>query len=323
MKNLDVHSHMLPENAIHQLSGETSPMDGENLYIINVAGQTIGPVTEGFFKLESRINEIDGLGIDSQIISPTFHLFLYREKTEVAERVARIQNDTIAEVCRSGSGRFFGNITLPLQNEKSALQELERAHSRLEMKGIEIGTNMCGHNLDDEVLFPIYERAQELGMPIFVHPNDFMARERLQKHLLEVVAGTLSETTVAVSSVLLGGVIEKFPHLKMIFCHGGGAIPYQIGRLKYALKILNQIKGSSINIDRELKNIYFDTVMFGPESLEFLINRNGKENTVLGTDYPFNVANWNSVRDLKALTSINESDKNLIAVENARGLFNL
>ncbi len=323
MKNIDIHSHMLHSSSIEQLGGEINQIENSHLYSINVLGKKVAPMPKGFFDTGERIKEIGEMGIDGQIISPTHHLFMYDKDPSSAAKSARIQNEGISSVCSDHSDRFAGNASLPMQDAKHALKELEYAYSKLGMKGIEIGTNINGRNLDDESLFPVYERAQELGMPIFVHPNDFMAKERLSKYYMGIVVGTLAETTVAVSSLLLGNVFAKFPKLKMVFCHGGGAIPYQVGRLEHAVKIRQEFKDANVDIRKALKNILFDSVVFTPNALEFLINETGEDNVVLGTDYPFNMGNWGSARDIENLAAINGETRNKIMLENTRKLYSL
>ncbi len=323
MKNIDVHSHMLPEESIKELSGEINPIGNGGLYKINALGKTVAPMTKGFFDLDARKKEIAEMGVDGQIISPTHHLFMYAADAETAIKSAKVQNNGISNVIRQEPDRFFGNATLPLQDSKASVAEVERAYSELGMKGIEIGTNIAGRNLDDESLYPVYEKASDLGMPIFVHPNDFLGGERLKKYYMGIVVGTLAETTVAVTSMIFGGVFNQFPNLKMVFCHGGGAIPYQSGRLKHAVNIRDELKGSNVDVDRSLKNIYFDTVVFDDEALQFLIEKTGADNVLLGTDYPFNMGNWDSQKALSAHKGVNDAVKNQIFTENTKKLYNL
>lgn len=323
MKNIDVHSHMLPEASIKELSGEINPIGKSGLYKINALGKTVAPMTKGFFDLEARKKEIAEMDVDGQIISPTHHLFMYAADAETAIKSARIQNNGISDVIKKEPDRFYGNATLPLQDPKASVAEVERAYSELGMKGIEIGTNIAGKNLDHESLYPVYEKASELGMPIFVHPNDFLGGDRLSKYYMGIVVGTLAETTVAVTSMIFGGVFNQFPNLKMVFCHGGGAIPYQSGRLKHAVNIRDELKGSNVDVDRSLKNIYFDTVVFDDESLQFLVEKTGVDNVLLGTDYPFNMGNWNSSKALAAHKGISEAAKNQIFTENTKKLYRL
>lgn len=322
MKNIDVHSHMLPEASIKELSGEINPIANGTLYKINVLGKTVAPMTKGFFDLGARKNEIAEMGVDGQIISPTHHLFLYASDAKTAIRSAQVQNNGISNIIKQEPDRFLGNATLPLQDSAAAVTELERAYSDLGMKGIEIGSNIAGKNLDHESLYPVYEKAQELEMPIFVHPNDFLGGDRLSKYYMGIVVGTLAETTIAVTSMIFGGVFNKFPNLKMVFCHGGGAIPFQSGRLKHAVSIRDELKDSNVDVEKSLKNIYFDTVVFDDEALQFLVEKTGADNILLGTDYPFNMGNWNSAKALGAHSGVSEEVKNQIFLGNSKKLYN-
>ncbi|OWP56851.1 MAG: hypothetical protein B2I17_03575 [Thermoplasmatales archaeon B_DKE] len=323
MKNIDVHSHILPTESINELGGKIEPIEGGGLYNIKVLGKSISPMPKGFFDVRERKIEISRYGIDSQIVSPTHHLFMYGEDLKKAQRSSRVQNEGIARVCKENPDTFFGNATLPLQDSSASIEELEYAHSKLEMRGIEIGTNIGGKNLDNESLFPFYQKAQDLNMPIFVHPNDFMGKERLEKYYMGIVVGTIAETTVAVTSILFGRLMEEFPHLKMIFCHGGGAIPFQIGRLRHAIGTRNELNKSTLNVDESMRNIYFDTVVFSPSSLNFLVKETGSENVVLGTDYPFNMGNWNSFNDIEKADFMTRGEKDSIELRNAMKLYKL
>ncbi|MDS0256532.1 amidohydrolase [Thermoplasmatales archaeon AK] len=321
MKNLDVHSHILPDEAIKTLGGEIAPLPG-SLFDIRVLGKSIAPMTKGFYDLDARRLELDKIGIDMQVLSPTHHLFFY-DDLEKAKKSSRVQNEAISKVVKNSNGKYIGNATLPMQSTKDALNELEYAYSSLELNGIEIGTNVSGLNLDDESLFPIYERAQDLNLPIFVHPNDFMGGKRLQKYYMGIVVGTIAETTVAVTSMVFGGVFKRFPKLKMIFCHGGGAIPYQIGRLRHAAATRQEVRELGADLKSLMKTIYFDTVVFDDESLKLLVKERGDENVTLGTDYPFNMGQWDSASMISESRGIPESAKKKILFENAAKLYGL
>lgn len=305
MKNIDVHSHYLPESVIKELNGTVSEGKSEGLYRIEVLKKVIAPMPEGFFRHASRIREMNGLGIDHQVLSPTHHLFSYDLPSDQALRVCVLQNNGISEVCRNDPDHFSGNATLPLQDPEMSVGEIRRVSSDLEMSGVEFGTNIAGRNLDDESLYPVYEELQAQGMPIFVHPNDFMGRERLSRYYMGIVVGTIAETTVAVTSLIMGGVLKKFPKLRFIFCHGGGAIPYQISRIKQGMEVREENAGS-MSFDRELlSHVLFDTVLFDGKAMNLLLDSWGRENVVFGTDYPFNMGNWESHKLLASSVSGN------------------
>ncbi len=319
MENVDVHSHFLPSEAISTLGGSVISAN-TGLFDIKVLNKNIPAMPKGFFDIAARKEEIKRLNIDKQVLSPTHHLFLYNEDIKVASKAARAQNEGIARVVKESNGQFKGNASLPLQDPQAALNELEYAYSTLELDGVEIGTNVAGKNLDSESLFPVYERLQDLNMPIFVHPNDIMAKERFNKYYAEIVIGTIVETSTTLTAMLLGNVFKRFNRLKAIFCHGGGAIPYQISRLEHAVKVRKEID-PSVDIRASLRNVYFDTVLFNDDSLEFLIKSMGVEHVVLGTDYPFNMGDWDSANRVLNLKPITQDQKKKILYDNPASLY--
>ncbi|MDG6904469.1 MAG: amidohydrolase [Nitrososphaerota archaeon] len=299
-ENMDVHSHVLPSELLREFKADVS--QSEELYTLGVYGKKIGPVTRGFFDDVSRRKEVKAMGIDSQAISVTHHLFMYAEKDlKVAKQIARRQNEAITNFCKKSDDMFVGNGTLPLQDTQLALEELDFIHNKLGLRGVEIGTNVAGKNLDSEELFPVFEKLQEYGMPILVHPNDPLASERLKKYYMEIVVGTLLETTVAVSTLILGGVLKRLPRLKFVFCHGGAAVPYQVGRLEKGVKVRKEMKDSGINVDEDFHKLYFDTVLFRNSSLKFLLDTAGPDRVVLGTDYPFNMGEPDTLDNIRKL----------------------
>lgn len=324
MKNIDVHSHMLPQSAIKELGGtvKLSASNSEE-YVINVAGKIIASITAGFFDLNARKQELNKYNIDIQIISPTHHLFMYTNDSSISTKVAAIQNESLYKVHKEAPDQFLINATIPLNDTQLAIQELEKSYSKFEISGVEIGTNIGGKNLDDETLYPIYEKLQDLDLPLFIHPNDPMGAERLTKYYMSIVIGTLAETTTAFASALFGGIFQRFPRLKVIFCHGGGAVPYQIGRILHALKVREEVRNKGIKLDDSLKNIYWDTVLFDEESLAFLIKRFGVEHVVAGTDYPFNMGDFDSIKRIENLNIISSDEKKLLLYENAAKLYKI
>lgn len=318
--NLDAHSHVLPSELLPEFKADVSQT--EQLYTLAISGKKIGPVPKGFFDAKSRREEIKAWGVESQVVSVTHHLFMYHESDKkVVSRFARRQNEAIASFCKMNDDVFVGNGTLPMQDTAMALEELDYIHNTLGLRGVEIGTNVAGKNLDSEDLFPIFEKLQEYNMPVFVHPNDPLGSERLKKYYMEIVVGTLLETTTAVTSVIFGGVLKRLPRLKFVFCHGGGAIPYQIGRLSTGSKVRKEMKDSGISVDEDFRKLYFDTVVFRNSSLKFLLDVAGPDRVVFGTDYPFNLGDPHSMDNIRQLPV--DSDTRSRIGSNARSLYGL
>ena len=318
--NLDIHSHILPSELLPEFKAEVS--QSEQLYTITVAGKKIGPVPKGFFDDRARREEIKAWGVQSQVVSVTHHLFMYQERDKkIARQFARKQNEAIARVCKANDDIFVGNGTLPMQDTTLALEELEYIHSKLGLRGVEIGTNVAGRDLDSKELFPIFEKLQDYDMPVLIHPNDPLGPERLERYYMAIIVGTLLETTTAVSTLIYGGVLKRLPRLKFVLCHGGGAIPYQIGRLAAGSRVRKELKEAEPSVEQDFRKLYFDSVLFSGSSLKFLLDTAGPDRVVFGTDYPFNMGDPHSMDDIRRLP-VDEGVKSRIA-SNARSLYGL
>ncbi|MEM4303257.1 MAG: amidohydrolase family protein [Candidatus Caldarchaeum sp.] len=320
---IDIHSHFVPRSAVQKLDdyGVAVVDAGRGQHTLKIGESSVGPFTKGMFDVEDRIRELDELEIDVQVISPTHHLFMYRTDVKVGRVAARAQNEGIADAVKKAGGRLVGNATLPLQDPAAALEELRYAVDDLNLSGIEIGTNIVGRNLDDELLYPVWQRVEDLGLPVFVHPNEVMSPDRHRKYYSSIVVGTLAETTLAISSIIFGGVLDRFPRLKLIFAHGGGAVPFQAGRLEHASKVRQECKGLNRNFMEYLKMIHYDSVLFMPEALEYLIRLFSVKNVLLGTDYPFNMGDFQSHRLVESLDSLTHEERAMILSENAKRLY--
>ncbi|MDP4163461.1 MAG: amidohydrolase family protein, partial [Bacillota bacterium] len=228
---VDFHTHIIPENFpdfATKYKNDKWPLlqptcsCGANIMI---AGKVFREVTDQVWSPSKRISDMEKENVDLQVLSPIPVTFSYWAPTEEAVAMAKFQNDFIAETVAQNPTKFVGLGTVPLQNIESAIRELDRCVHELGLKGIEIGTNVNGKNLDDESLTDFFAMCEKWNVPIFVHPWETLGRDRLSSHNLMYTVGMPSETALAAASLILGGVIEKFPSLKICFSHGGGSLP--------------------------------------------------------------------------------------------------
>jgi aminocarboxymuconate-semialdehyde decarboxylase len=191
------------------------------------------------------------------------------------------------------------------------------------MRGIEIGSNINGKYLDDPDLWPFYEKAQRLGTFIFVHPINVAGLERMQKYHLRNLIGNPLDTSLAIASIIFGGVLESFPRLKFCFAHAGGFTPYQQGRLERGYHVRSECKTISKPPIEYIKLLYFDTITHYAPALSYLIETVGSDHVLMGSDYPFDMGDPNPVSTVKDLKTISNPEKRKVLGKNAIRLLNL
>jgi aminocarboxymuconate-semialdehyde decarboxylase len=216
-------------------------------------------------------------------------MFSYWAEPERAMELARHVNDHIAGVVAAHPTRFAGLGTIPMQSPELAIRELERCVKELGLSGVEIGTNVNGANLDSPELFPILEAAASLGAAVFVHPWEMAGSERMTRYWLPWLVGMPAEISLAICSLIFGGVLERLPALRIAFAHGGGAFPATIGRIVRGFESRPDLcaVSNSVSPREYLRRIYVDSLVHDPRVLRYLLDAMGSDRIALGSDYPF------------------------------------
>jgi aminocarboxymuconate-semialdehyde decarboxylase len=279
---------------------------------------TIGPKLNG---VDERIDDMDRLGVDVQAISPSPGQYYYFAPDELGRQAAREINDGIASAVARHPDRLVGMGTVPMQNVEMAIAELRRCVSELDLRGIEIGSNVEGEELASDRFRPFFAAAEELGVLIFMHPLGFTHGQRLAEHYLDNIIGNPLESTIALSHLIFSGVLGAYPDLKLCVAHGGGYLPGYWGRMDHAFRAREDCRQ---HIDREpssyLRQVWLDTLVFDEEQLHSLVRSHGPDKLCLGTDYPFDMAEPDPVG---FHASIPEKDKARVLGLNAAELLGL
>jgi aminocarboxymuconate-semialdehyde decarboxylase len=238
---------------------------------------------------ETRVKECNTSGIDIQVLSTVPVMFSYWAKPKDALEVARFLNDDIAKSVKFNPKRFVGLGTLPMQDPDLAIEELKRCIQELHFPGVEIGTHINDWNLNDENLFPIFKEAEKLGACIFVHPWDMMGMDRMKKYWLPWLVSMPAETSLAICSMIFGGVFQKLPKLRVAFAHGGGSFPGTIGRIEHGFKVRPDLVAvdNKVNPREYIGKFWVDSLAHDPKQLQYIIDLFGIDKIALGTDYPF------------------------------------
>ncbi|MEK6580679.1 MAG: amidohydrolase family protein [Bdellovibrionota bacterium] len=236
-----------------------------------------------------RLSECSQHGIDVQVLSTVPVLFNYWTKPEHGLEISRFLNDHIAEVTAKNPKHFVGLGTVPLQSPELAARELERCVKDLGFAGVQIGSHVNDWNLNDPELFTFYRAAEKLGAALFVHPWDMMGQEKMPKYFLPWLVGMPAETSLAICSMIFGGIFEKFPRLRVCFAHGGGAFPSSIGRIEQGFLSRPDLCAvdNKKNPRDYLGKFFVESMVHDPEILKQLLGLLGENRVALGSDYPF------------------------------------
>lgn len=236
-----------------------------------------------------RMHECDHHGVHVQVLSTIPVLFNYWAQPKHGLEVSCFLNDHIADVARRNPKRFVALGTVPLQDPQLAIQELERCMGPLQLAGVQIGSHVNNWNLDDPALFPFFEAAERLGAAIFVHPWDMMGSSKMSKYWLPWLVGMPAETSLAICSMIFGGVLERLPKLRVAFAHGGGSFPATIGRIEHGFNVRPDLVAvdNAKNPREYLGKFWLDSLVHDPLMLDYIVKLIGEDKVCLGTDYPF------------------------------------
>ncbi len=282
--------------------------------------------TEVFIDMDQRLAAMDSQAIDMEVLS--INPFWYDRDRDLAGQIVKIQNEKLAALCASKPDRFAGYASLSLQFPDLAVQELETAIKKQGLKGAAIGSIVNGVEFSDARFNPVWAKAEELGVPLFIHPEGI---PELNKRLtgngrLTNVIGNPLETTIALSHMIFEGTFDRFPKLKVIGAHGGGFLPSYADRSDHACLVGPKGCNPDIKLKKTpteyLKQIYFDSLVFTPEAIRHLAAQVGASQIVIGSDYPYP---WemHPVDHIFASTSLSDDEKADILGRNAAKLFNL
>jgi aminocarboxymuconate-semialdehyde decarboxylase len=274
--------------------------------------------------LATRLADMDRDGIDVQVISPYPGHFVYAAPPEVARDSCHMVNNHIAEMVAKHPERLMGMGTMPLQDPGMAVAELDRTVNELGFRGVELCTNVRGVDLTRAGLDKFFARVEELDVMIFLHPFGTSLVGRMEDHYFPNTIGHPLDSALCVGQLVFDGYLERFPKLKICIAHGGGYIPGYWGRFDHAWEHREDCRVTIQKRPSEyLKKLYFDTVVFDERELRHLIEIWGADHIMLGTDYPFDMAEPDPVGFLGRVTGVSEKDMALVAGGNAERLLGL
>jgi aminocarboxymuconate-semialdehyde decarboxylase len=274
--------------------------------------------------IERRLADMNRMGIDVQAISTSPTQYFYSIEPDLCRQTSRLINERLAEMVALHPDRFVALGTVPMQEPELAVKELEYCMQRLGFRGLELGTNVRKMELSNPRFERFWARAEQLRAVIFLHPAGFTDASRLKEHFLTNVIGNPLDTTFALSHIVFGGVLERYPGLKFVAAHGGGYLGHYPARMDHAYKVRPECRDF---IKRPpsyyMKKIYFDTVVFGEKQLRHLVSLWGAERVVIGTDYPYDMGYYKPVAFVNGTKSLSRAQKDAIIGGNATKLLGL
>jgi aminocarboxymuconate-semialdehyde decarboxylase len=278
------------------------------------------PLLKRMTEVPLRLKEMDATGVDIQVISPSImQQCTYGMEPEDALKTDRLGNDRVAEEVARHPDRLVGLGSLPLHDVALSTGELERCVRDLKLRGVIVSSHVNGIELGDERLRPFWAKAEELGAVIFIHPAGSTEKRMLRNRLMITVGQPLEEA-YALSSLIYEGVMDEFPALKIMVAHGGGYLPFYAGRHdnEYRYGRTPHLKG---DLSSYLPRFFYDTVLFNPDMLEFLVTKVPASHVMLASDYPF--AEKQPVDYVRRARRIGKKEQDAILGANAAQLFGI
>jgi aminocarboxymuconate-semialdehyde decarboxylase len=331
MRSIDIHAHLTPqcfwratENGgdWHTLQREQDER-GQQLAVVGSSRSPLPPRAR--WTPEERLADMDSLGVDIHVLSPYSGFYNYNLDAAVATATSTDSNNEISEMIQAWPDRFAGLATLPMQNVKGAIAELERVMVELGFKGAMIGDQINGRTLDSPEFLPFWKSAEQLGALILFHQGGVtVIGPRNKRYHLPNSIGNLADRTITFASLVLGGVMDACPDLKICLSHGGGYTCYGIGRMDRAWQTRPEVQG---NIGQPpsayLQRFYYDCIVYTESALRYLIDTVGIERVVFGTDWPYDMAfDW-PVSWILSLDRLTQEEKEAILWKNLESLLGL
>ncbi len=331
MRAIDIHAHIVPDSLWKAIEGKAEWHGYRHAPGQGHGGVVGGGMTTYFttpkirFGVEERIKDMDEQKVDMQVLSLHTPLVGYHLDAKQGLALARNVNDEIGATVRQQPKRLAGLATLPVQDVKSAIDELERSVTKLGLKGATLDTHVNGEQWDEPKFLPLFKAAEQMGALLFFHPqpqNNFLM-QRTKRHGLFNSLGVILDDAIVAAILICGGVLEACPNIRICIAHGGGPTCYAMGRLDRAWHGRPESRTTPRPPSAYQKQLYYDTVTGSEEALRFLLDQVGADRVVLGSDWPFvpwnpSPAGW--VQGLKTLTA---DEKEKILWRNLESLLGL
>ena len=301
---IDVHTHLLPRSAIAAAEKgtdwfgskvERDPLGRPEIvtgdYRVSLGGKV------HWESIPERLVRMDEMGVEVQVISLNPILFRYYLDSANAVKAAQAINEEIAAIVADYPSRFSGFGALPMQSPNDAVAELERVMATPGMIGVSVGTHVAGSNWDEPHLFPVLQAAEQAGAVVFVHPAASRLTEAVSRYHMRNYIANPTETTIAIGSLIFGGIIDRLPELRLVFAHGGGYACWAFGRFDHGYKVRPEAREHASRLPSDyLGKMWYDSLVHDPGNLRRLVDVVVIGQVLLGTDFPADMGQPDPVR---------------------------
>jgi aminocarboxymuconate-semialdehyde decarboxylase len=324
---VDIHAHILVPEVGRLVADQFDPAKDPFLRYGGVSTEYNQKIFTDLLPMltdpSRRLAHMDRQGVQMQAVAiapPQYH---YWADPDLGTEIAKIGNEAIASLVDAHPERFVGMGTLPMQSPERAVSELERIAATYGFPGVSINPSAEGVDYDDAVYEPFWSKVEDLDMLVILHPNGFSHGDRLDRYYMINVVGNPMETTVALSRLVLGGVIERHPKAKILAVHGGGYLPFYMDRMDHAYEARPDVgAGLKQKPSTYLKQLFFDSIVFG-DGLDYLVDRVGADHILMGTDYPYDMGEQDPVGRVARVNGASERDVEKMSGLNAAKLLGL
>ena len=328
-QNIDVHTHVVPEN-FPAYAGRGRDVPWPSMAEahachrhVMISGKVYRTVSEGCWSVQRRIEDMNGMRVACQALSPMPELLSYWLPLDDAKVMIRFLNDEIARMIGAAPDRFIGLGCVPLQDITAAVRELEHVVQKLKFSGVEIASHVNGVSIGDARFEPFFAEAERLGAAIFVHALRPAGQDRIVGAFAEQAVCFPGDIALACASMITGGIASKHPKLRIAFSHGGGTMAILMPRLVHAWNVFPKAKESLPESPATIaRRFFYDELVFEPKAVRFLLESFGQSQIVLGTDYPFALGDFHPMKTLEG-ANLDAATVAAITSSNARRFLGL
>ncbi len=317
VRAVDIHAHYFPQTYFDLFNTEGQRYNAEfrmteKGFFFKTPSESNGPLPAKFIDLKQRLADMDAQGVSVQALSLTGPMTYWAEG-EFAHKLAMTWNDGAVAAHKANPDRFVVLATLPMLDPDRAADELNRVTKLPGVRGVYMGTNIEGRDLDDPLFEPTFRRIEALGLPVFLHPlPPILGGKRLQPYSLTNLVAYPLDTTVAASHLIFGGVMDRHPNLVVVLPHAGGALLNIVGRLDHGWNVIPAAKLSAQTPSAYLHRFMYDTIAHSKPLMEFILSQVGADRVMLGSDYCFPVGYERPVEVVEELRLNSEQRKMIL-----------